>query len=214
MTMTTAHEAYSSTVTSRSHLLVGLGITVATAVVVSVLGASAPATVICVGLLLATSLFVSTVRVVVGRGHVTLGQGPLAWPRRDIPFELVTRAEAEDLSTRQAFGSGVGWRWRTTRLTIRRGPTLVLTLGSGEVIRVSTRDPGQAVALIDSRRPATVHPSPRPPEAVMSQPVEDHRPWFGPKRVGYGLRPQTWQGWLVTLVPVVIIVVVAIALRH
>jgi len=22
------------------------------------------------------------------------------------------------------------------------------------------------------------------------------RPWFGPKRFGYGYRPQTWQGWL------------------
>ena len=26
------------------------------------------------------------------------------------------------------------------------------------------------------------------------------RPWFGPKRVGWGIRPQTWQGWLITAV--------------
>jgi hypothetical protein len=26
------------------------------------------------------------------------------------------------------------------------------------------------------------------------------RPWFGPKRIGYGLRPQTWQGWTIVLV--------------
>jgi hypothetical protein len=25
------------------------------------------------------------------------------------------------------------------------------------------------------------------------------RSWFGPKRIGWGLRPQTWQGWLITL---------------
>jgi hypothetical protein len=25
------------------------------------------------------------------------------------------------------------------------------------------------------------------------------RPWFGPKRVGSGYRPQTWQGWIVAL---------------
>jgi hypothetical protein len=25
------------------------------------------------------------------------------------------------------------------------------------------------------------------------------KPWFGPKRYGIGVRPQTWQGWLVTL---------------
>jgi hypothetical protein len=38
------------------------------------------------------------------------------------------------------------------------------------------------------------------------------RPWFGPKRIGYGLRPQTWQGWAVTLV--IVLVVVAIAYRY
>ena len=26
------------------------------------------------------------------------------------------------------------------------------------------------------------------------------KPWFGPKRLGWGLRPVTWQGWLVTAV--------------
>jgi hypothetical protein len=35
------------------------------------------------------------------------------------------------------------------------------------------------------------------------------RKWFGPKRIGYGLRPQTWQGWLIVVVPVVVIAVVA-----
>jgi len=25
-------------------------------------------------------------------------------------------------------------------------------------------------------------------------------PWFGRKRIGWGLRPVTWQGWLVTIV--------------
>jgi hypothetical protein len=23
--------------------------------------------------------------------------------------------------------------------------------------------------------------------------------WFGPKRIGFGLRPQTWEGWLVVV---------------
>jgi hypothetical protein len=36
------------------------------------------------------------------------------------------------------------------------------------------------------------------------------RPWFGPKRIGYGLRPQTWQGWTVMLA--LAIVVIALAL--
>lgn len=28
---------------------------------------------------------------------------------------------------------------------------------------------------------------------------QDERSWFGPKRVGFGIRPQTSQGWLVML---------------
>jgi hypothetical protein len=48
----------------------------------------------------------------------------------------------------------------------------------------------------------------------MNDDDRDRRPWFGPERVGLGLRPQTWQGWLVTLaIPVVIVVVIAV-IRH
>ena len=37
--------------------------------------------------------------------------------------------------------------------------------------------------------------------------------WFGPKRIGYGLRPQTWEGWLI-VVAVVVAVYVVLALFH
>jgi len=41
---------------------------------------------------------------------------------------------------------------------------------------------------------------------------QDRRPWFGPKRIGVGLRPQTWPGYLVTgLVVAVVIVIIAAA---
>ena len=38
------------------------------------------------------------------------------------------------------------------------------------------------------------------------------KPWFGPKRVGVGIRPQTWQGWAVTLLPAIVILVIALLL--
>ncbi len=38
---------------------------------------------------------------------------------------------------------------------------------------------------------------------------DKRRGWFGPKRIGYGVRPQTWQGWLLVLIPTVIILIVA-----
>jgi hypothetical protein len=35
------------------------------------------------------------------------------------------------------------------------------------------------------------------------------RPWFGPKRLGYGLRPQTWPGWLVVAIGTVVVILAA-----
>jgi ABC-type dipeptide/oligopeptide/nickel transport system permease subunit len=37
--------------------------------------------------------------------------------------------------------------------------------------------------------------------------------WFGPKRFGFGLRPQTWQGWAIVIAVAVIVVVVSRLLR-
>ncbi len=42
--------------------------------------------------------------------------------------------------------------------------------------------------------------------------VDGRRAWFGPKRVGFGLRPQTWQGWAVVAVLAVAVVVVGLLL--
>jgi len=40
------------------------------------------------------------------------------------------------------------------------------------------------------------------------------RPWFGPKRIGYGLRPQTWQGWAIVIAAAAAVIVVMVVLRH
>jgi hypothetical protein len=37
----------------------------------------------------------------------------------------------------------------------------------------------------------------------------DKQPWFGPKRFGYGYGPRTWQGWVVTGVLVLFVILVA-----
>jgi hypothetical protein len=205
------NEAYSSTVTSRWHLGIGLLITVVTVGVVLAIGAGALVAVVLAVVLIATSVFVSTVRLVVGNGRVVLGQGPLAWPSRTIPVADIISAAAEELTGAEALGVGVPWRWRTTRLTVRPGPTLALTLRSGEVLRVSTSRPDQAVQLISAPSGGA---SPTPRRSTMTENVQDHRPWFGPKRAGYGIRPQTWQGWLVVAGFVVVIVAVARVLAH
>jgi len=35
--------------------------------------------------------------------------------------------------------------------------------------------------------------------------LETFASWFGPKRIGYGWRPITWQGWLVTATPAIVV---------
>jgi hypothetical protein len=38
---------------------------------------------------------------------------------------------------------------------------------------------------------------------------KDKQPWFGRKRFGYGFGPRTWQGYLVTTILLVYVIVVA-----
>ncbi len=44
----------------------------------------------------------------------------------------------------------------------------------------------------------------------MSDDDNEKRPWFGPKRIGYGIRPVTWQGWVIVLAVVAAIIVVKV----
>ena len=36
------------------------------------------------------------------------------------------------------------------------------------------------------------------------------KPWFGSKRIGWGISPQTWQGWTITLGFVAVIIVIGL----
>jgi predicted membrane protein len=38
-------------------------------------------------------------------------------------------------------------------------------------------------------------------------------PWFGPKRIGFGIGPRSWQGWLTSLLGV-IVTIVTITVAH
>jgi len=45
--------------------------------------------------------------------------------------------------------------------------------------------------------------------------VAEHEPWFGPKKLGGGWDPRTWQGWLILAVfTVAVVVVTIIATTH
>ncbi len=38
-------------------------------------------------------------------------------------------------------------------------------------------------------------------------------PWFGPKRIGWGWRPVSWEGWLMTGLCAVVVTAASIAFR-
>jgi hypothetical protein len=39
--------------------------------------------------------------------------------------------------------------------------------------------------------------------------VRDKRPWFGPKRLGWGCGPRTWQGYLVSAILVLYVILMS-----
>ena len=158
--MTDLRQAYSSTVVAPASIL-------ASAVVAAaVCGATArlpgPALVMAaagaVAILLA-GIHLATVRLTVSPERIRIGQGPWPRPGRSISAAAVREVHAEDLGLAQIFGIGVPFHRRTTRLTVRTGPTLVLVLDSGEYIRVSTPDPGAAVRLIGARAETSRQPA-------------------------------------------------------
>ena len=219
--MSSSSRAYSSTVASRGHALIGVGIAVVVAAALVARGSGVWIAAAAAAVVVATSVFVSTVRLAVGTDTVVIGWGPLSWPRRTVPVAAIVDAEVEQLSAAQVAGVGLPWRWRTSRMTVSPGPTLVLHLTTGECIRISTPRPDQAVRLIRSGAISSKVSRPGPSsapddheEAAMTDETEVPRPWFGPKRVGYGIRPQTWQGWLVVLVPATLVVVLLVVLGH
>jgi hypothetical protein len=157
--------AYTSTVTSKSLLVASIAMSAVLGLVPLLLGGPRPyAIVVGTGAALAAcaaGVHQATVRLAVGNGRIVLGQGPWRWPNRAVPFDLVTRADSEYLSLRQVFGLGIPSDRLTTRMTVRPGPTLVLSLTGGEVVRVSTPRPDGAIAVINPCSP--VAPNIQPP---------------------------------------------------
>lgn len=151
--MTDVRRAYSSTVVATGHLtaaavtaaaLLSYGIAFLPAGAVA--GPASGAVVIVLA-----GVQMTTVRLMVSPEYVRVGQGPWGWPQRVIPAPAIRAAHAQRFSFLQAFGIGVRFYWKTTRLTVRPGPALELILADGECVRVSTPDPIAAALLITGR---------------------------------------------------------------
>lgn len=158
-----SRQAYTSTVVAP--VQVGLAIlTVGILIVLAVLGPLAwPIAVIAAMVVVATGLYLSTVRLIIGVDRVLIGYG--VWGRaRTIAASDVLACRSTTLGWAQVFGIGVSLHLRTARLTVRPGPTLCLTLRDGEYIRISTPDPDaaqQILAIPQSANDATSGRGPR-----------------------------------------------------
>lgn len=195
--------AYTSTAVGRAQLVLGLVLAAGIGVVTLLAGAPAWVTAVGTVVVALAALHLSVVRLSIGAGRIVVGQGPWNRGARVIPAESVVSAAGETLRWPQVFGLGERFHRKTERLTVRPGATLSLQLTSGEHLRISTQDPGAALALLDARESENPDVSKHP-----------SRSWFGPKRVGYGLRPQTWQGWAVTVAVIALIVTIALISKH
>jgi hypothetical protein len=202
-------------------VLVGPAVRVASALCAAAFGVAAAATGATagrVGLLvagvsiLAVTAWLGTVRVLLGAGRVPVGYGLAGGYGYAIPASRVAHAEATTVTWPQVFGFGMPVGPRDVRMIVRSGPTLVLTLDDGARVRISVPDPALAARLL-TQPPAEGGPDPAGSGTTTR--VNDtgdpiRRPWFGPKRVGWGLRPSTWQGW--TLTGLLVAVILAVAL--
>ena len=149
---------------------------------------------------LMVTVWLGTVRMLLGGGRVRVGHGPLGGYEYAIPAARVAEARVTTVTWPQVFGFGLPTGQRDIRMTVRPGPTLVLTLDDGVRMRISVPDPALAARLLTAT-PAEGDPSPKP----AAREGEDAF-WFGPKRLGWGLRPRTWQAWTPTVLAIVLVV--------
>lgn len=152
-----SYQAYTSTVVAPVQLAVALVCAAGVAACCALVGVAwvgAAWVGLAAGIVVAAvGLQQSTVRLSVGSHRIVLGQGPWGFRGRVISTDDVVQSWSASLSWPQVFGIGVGFHARTTRLTVRPGPTLCLVLATGEHIRVSTSDPDLARALLPPSPP-------------------------------------------------------------
>ena len=89
------------------------------------------------------------VRLAVTSEQVLLGNGLHRWPTRRVEVRDIVSACSGEVTRLQALGLGERFV-KSTRLTVRQGPILILVLASGEQIRVSTPHPDDALDVLRS----------------------------------------------------------------
>jgi hypothetical protein len=94
----------------------------------------------------------SSLRVTAGGNGVIARYGPFGQPRFRFSRDSISEAAARDVTICDVGGLGLHWSpWRGTRLTVRTGPTLQLSMVNGCTVLISVADPDHAVRAITGR---------------------------------------------------------------
>lgn len=143
-------QAYTSTVVAATQIALGVvsGAALA-AICVALRSGLWPFAITAFLIIVATGVYLSTVTLTVTAGNVTLGQGRGEHEPRSVNAGEISERSCAELTWAQCFGVGMPTAWRTTRLSVRPGPTLCLSLRDGELIRISTPDPAAALRALD-----------------------------------------------------------------
>lgn len=147
--------AYTSTVVGTVQMGFGLLCAAAVAVGTAAAGVEPWVTAVSAAAVVLAAVHLSTVRIGIGTGQVQIGQGPWNRPARHVDPHAVVAGRTLELGWAQTFGIGTSWHRKTTRLTVRPGPTLELELDGGEHIRISIPDPDTARQLLPTARQET-----------------------------------------------------------
>jgi hypothetical protein len=140
--------AYTSTVFAPLQLVLAIVLGALPVAVVFALGGPLWPGLLAGAVVVLAGLQLATVRLAIGGDRVLVGMGPWGLTVRRLAVAEVLSARATSLGPVQIFGVGVPLRRRTTRLTVRPGPTLELELHGGELVRISTADPVGACTLL------------------------------------------------------------------
>jgi hypothetical protein len=99
-------------------------------------------------IIVATGCYLSVLRLIVTGERVIIAGGHGGTRPRVIDAADIAATATTQLGWAQIFGIGLPVHRRCTRLAVRPGPTLGLTLRDGEVIYLSTADPDAARAVL------------------------------------------------------------------
>lgn len=98
---------------------------------------------------LAEALTGSSVRATAGPNGLTIHWGLLGWPQCTYRLDQIERAEVIDLPWWRV-SYGLWWTPRRTNCTVRRGPTLRLTLTNHRTVTITVPDPAAALAALQA----------------------------------------------------------------